>query len=95
MSGTTTVIGSPGQTIDAQAFSSLQSAFRGDLLVPGNAEYDAARSVWNAMVDKRPALIARCRAASDVIAVVNFARERGLLVSDARRRAQRCRSGTL
>ena len=42
---------------------------------------DAARSVWNAMVDKRPALIARCRAASDVIAVVNFARERGLLVS--------------
>ena len=82
MSGTTTVIGSPGQTtIDTQAFSSLQSAFRGELLLPGNADYDAARSVCNGMIDKRPALIARCRGAADVIAVVNFARERGLLVS--------------
>ena len=81
MSGTTTVIGSPSQTIDAQALSSLRSAFRGDLLVPGNADYDTARSVWNAMVDKHPALIARCRGAADVIAAVNFARERGWLLS--------------
>ncbi len=82
MSGTTTIIGSPSQTtIDPQAFSSLQSSFRGELLLPGSAEYDTARSIWNAMVDKRPALIARCRGAADVTAAVNFARERGHLLS--------------
>ena len=82
MSGAGTIVGSPSQTtIDAQALSSLRSAFRGELLLPGNADYDAARSVWNGMIDKRPALVARCRGAADVIAVVNFARERGLLVS--------------
>ena len=59
----------------------LRSSLRGDLLQPGNPGYDAARTVWNAMVDRRPALIARCAGAGDVVQAVNFAREQGLLVS--------------
>ena len=75
MSDMTSVVGSATQIlIDGAAITSLQSKFRGELLVPGGAEYDAARRLWNAMVDKHPALIARCRGASDVIAAVNFDR---------------------
>ena len=59
--------------------------FRGSLygqsLLPGDEGYDDARQVWNAMVDKRPALIARCSGAADVINSVNFARENNLLIS--------------
>jgi hypothetical protein len=56
----------------------LRSTLRGDLLQPGDAGYDAARTIWNGMIDRRPALIARCRGAADVLAAVNFAREQGL-----------------
>jgi hypothetical protein len=51
------------------------------LLRPGDPGYDDARRVWNAMVDKRPALIARCTGPEDVAAAVRFGRERGLLIS--------------
>lgn len=54
---------------------------RGPLLYPGDEGYDDARSVWNAMIDRSPAMIARCAGAADVIASVNFAREHELLVS--------------
>jgi FAD/FMN-containing dehydrogenase len=60
---------------------SLRSALRGQILTPDSAEYDAARTVWNGMVDKRPALVAKCRGAADVIAMVNFARASGLPLS--------------
>src|ERR1035437_6433219 len=53
---------------------SLRGSFRGDLIQPGDAAYDAARKVYNAMIDKRPALIARCVDVADVIAAVNFGR---------------------
>jgi FAD/FMN-containing dehydrogenase len=59
----------------------FQSLLRGELLQPADRGYDAARRVWNAMVDKRPALIARCAGPSDVIQTVRFAREHDLLVS--------------
>lgn len=59
----------------------LQSRFRGDLLAPGDSDYEAARVVFNAMIDRRPALIARCVTPDDVIEAVNFAREQRLLVS--------------
>jgi FAD/FMN-containing dehydrogenase len=54
---------------------------RGKLLRPSDDGYDDARKVWNGMIDRRPALIARCTEAADVIAAVTFAREQGLLVS--------------
>ena len=54
---------------------------RGQLLVPGDASYDEARSIWNAMVDRRPGLIVRCAGAADVVAAVNFARDNNVLVA--------------
>jgi FAD/FMN-containing dehydrogenase len=55
--------------------------FTGRLIKPDDPEYDAARIVWNAMADKRPALIARCAGADDVIAALRFAREHDLVVA--------------
>ena len=52
--------------------------FDGVLIAPGDDEYDAHRAVWNAMVDRRPALIARCTSAADVAAAVLHARDAGL-----------------
>ena len=59
----------------------LAKIFRGRLIGPADADYDAARAVYNGMIDKRPALIARCADVADVIAAVNFGREEGLLVA--------------
>ena len=52
--------------------------FGGTLIHPDDDEYDAARSVHNAMIDRRPALIARCASAQDVVAAVNFTRDQSL-----------------
>ena len=57
------------------------ASIRGDVIRPGDPGYDDMRQVYNAMIDKRPALIARCADAGDVIASVNFARDNGLLVA--------------
>jgi len=54
---------------------------RGPLLREGEAGYDAARRVWNGMIDRRPALIARCAGVADVMAAVRFARAHNILVS--------------
>jgi hypothetical protein len=54
------------------------TAFDGRLVRPGDAEYDSERSVWNAMVDRRPALIARCASTADVVAALRYGREAGL-----------------
>ena len=59
----------------------FRASLRGDLLQPDHPDYDQARRVWNGMIDRRPALIARCAGASDVIAAVNFARRYDILVS--------------
>src|SRR5689334_4941619 len=58
--------------------SELATVLRGDVVRPGDAAYDEARSIWNAAQDKRPALIVACRGAADVIRGVEFARSRGL-----------------
>src|SRR3954454_2985756 len=59
----------------------LQSTFLGRLVSPGSEDYERARRIHNGMIDRRPALIARCAAASDVVQAVNFARQRELMVS--------------
>src|ERR1700686_871997 len=59
----------------------LRKAVRGAVLWPGQDGYEAARTLPNAMIDRRPAFIARCTGTADVIACVRFAREHALLVS--------------
>ena len=61
--------------------SDLKRQIRGPLFQPGDPEYDEARSVWNAMIDRRPALIVRCAGVDDVVAGVNAARMHGLSLS--------------
>jgi FAD/FMN-containing dehydrogenase len=56
----------------------LAAALRGDLIGPDDERYDAARAVYNAMIDKRPALVAQCRNAGEVARIVGFARDHGL-----------------
>jgi FAD/FMN-containing dehydrogenase len=67
--------------MNAQALSSLTARLTGTAIVSGDADYEEARKVWNGTVDKRPAVIVRCRSVEDVIAAVNFAREERLPVS--------------
>src|SRR5258707_11771439 len=67
--------------IKGAVIDTLASGLRGELLCCDDPDYDAARKVWNGMVDKRPALIARCAGTADVISCVRFAREYELLVS--------------
>ena len=75
-----TLDGGKTEIRDAE-FQKLRAAFRVNLIVPGDDEFDEARSVWNGMIDRRPALIAQCSGVADVIAAVNFARTHGLLVA--------------
>ena len=67
--------------ISEAAVEDFRGSLHGESLLPGDAGYDGARRIWNAMIDKRPALIARCSGTADVINSVNFARENGLLIS--------------
>jgi FAD/FMN-containing dehydrogenase len=55
--------------------------FAGEVVLPGSASYDGHRSVWNAMVDHRPSVIARCASAADVAAAVHFGRAEGLEIA--------------
>ena len=65
----------------APAIDPLKAAFRGELLQPGDANYDEARKLYNAMIDKRPALIARCVDVADVIAAVKFGARTDMLTA--------------
>jgi FAD/FMN-containing dehydrogenase len=68
-------------TLKGSSVEALAGDLRGDVLLPGNPDYDRARVVWNAAFDKKPALIARCTGAADVQLAVNFAREHQLLTA--------------
>jgi FAD/FMN-containing dehydrogenase len=68
-------------TLSADALKDFRQQHRGDLIGPDDARYEEARRVWNAMVDRRPAVIARPRGAADVIAGVQFAQKQGLPVA--------------
>ncbi len=67
--------------LEEAAVEAFAEALRGPLLRPEQDGFDPARVVWNGMIDRRPALIARCAGVSDVIAAVRFARTHRLLVS--------------
>ncbi|WP_417531275.1 FAD-binding oxidoreductase [Marinobacter lipolyticus] len=67
--------------MDTEAINQLKGTFRGDILEPGDAEYDDVRALYNAMIDKRPRLIARCCNTADVVTAVRFGRDQGLLVA--------------
>ena len=67
--------------ISPKALQSFKAAFRGPVLAVGDPEYEEARKVWNAMIDRRPGLIARCSGTVDVVHAVRFAREHGILIS--------------
>ena len=71
------------------SIDSLRQQFRGALIRRGDPDYERARELYNAMIDKRPLIIARCASVADVIAAVRFAGDDGLPPRHTRRRPQR------
>jgi FAD/FMN-containing dehydrogenase len=71
-----------GRDLDVtpEALAALRLAHRGPILTAADPGYDDSRSVWNAMIDRKPALVARCLGVADVMAGVRFAREKDLLL---------------
>ncbi len=63
---------------ELKVLEQLRLRLRGPLILPGEPGYDETRSVWNAMIDRRPMAIARCLGVADVVACVDFAREHGI-----------------
>ena len=64
-----------------ETIGSLEAIIDGEVIRPGQAGYDEARSVWNARFDRKPDLIVRCSSTSDIAASVRFARDKGLLLA--------------
>jgi len=69
------------RAVPQRAIDAFSTALQGQLLFPGSADYDTARSIWNAMIDRKPAMIARCATPDDVSAAVRFATTHELLLS--------------
>ena len=67
--------------IDRHRVEPLRATLAGEVILPADAGYEEGRKIFNAMHDKRPAVIARCRSTADVVAAVDFARKYGLLVA--------------
>jgi hypothetical protein len=67
--------------LSGSSIEALAAGLRGDVLMAGSQDYEGARRLWNAVFDKKPALIARCTGAADVQQAVNFAREHQLLTA--------------
>jgi FAD/FMN-containing dehydrogenase len=67
--------------IDETALAAFRAALRGSMCLPGDAGYDGARSIWNAMIDRRPGLIVQAAGAADVIQTVNLARQHGAVLA--------------
>jgi FAD/FMN-containing dehydrogenase len=74
-----TIQGTP--TVTAEQIGQLAANLRGDLILPSDPDYESVRAVYNGMIDKRPAMIARCADVADVIAAVTFARKHDLLLA--------------
>ena len=75
--------------LQARKIEELRGGFKGTILLPSDDAYENARKIWNAMIDKRPAVIVRCATTSDVVRGVNFARDNGLLQTKRRKAKSR------
>lgn len=72
----------PGlRVLTAPTLSAFRRAFSGEIILPDDDAYDQARQVWNAPVDRHPAIIARCASEQDVVSAINLARSEGLIVA--------------
>ncbi len=78
---TVTTLDGRSTKIDQSAVDALAAQLTGDLLTPESGDYNEARTLWNAMIDRRPALIVECVSAADVAPAISFAREHGVLLS--------------
>jgi FAD/FMN-containing dehydrogenase len=67
--------------IDSAAVDALRAGLRGQVILPGEAGYDNARTVWNAMIDRKPAVVVRCLGASDIIRSIRFGRDQNLALA--------------
>ena len=76
------ILGAPRERstsiVRAASLSTFRDAFSGEVVLPEDPDYDRARSVWNGLVDRRPALVARCAGVDDVRLTVRLAREQAL-----------------
>src|SRR5246500_1516781 len=70
-----------GVIVSHDRIERFQTAFRGEVIQPGDSGYETARKIWNASIDKHPGIIAHCSGVADVVDAVNFARENELLVA--------------
>ena len=68
-------------TVQTNKIDELNANFKGEIVLPSDSAYDQTRKIWNAMIDKRPSIIARCATTSDVVQAVNFARNNKLLLA--------------
>ena len=68
-------------TLTQEAVDHFRGSFAGQVVLPSDGSYDEVRALWNAMIDKRPSLIARCSGTLDVVAALAFAREQGLEIA--------------
>ena len=68
-------------TLNEATLEALQLKLRGRLLTPASTEYDDARTIWNAMIDRRPGLIVRCLSAQDVVEAVDLAIQHQLVLA--------------
>src|SRR5918993_5960680 len=67
--------------LDEATVEQFKAGLRGELIQPGDPDYEEARKVYNGMIDKRPQMIARCSDVADVITCVTFARENDVLLA--------------
>lgn len=68
-------------TLGSDSIAALRESVRGDVCLAGEPGYDEARTIWNAMIDRRPGAVVRCKGAADILRAVRLAREHGLLLA--------------
>src|SRR5262245_18431995 len=74
-------VGATPMVLSPDDLDALRATLRGRLCTPGDAAYEEARTVWNAMVDRRPCLVVRCEGAADVMHAIELAQKHGLVLA--------------